>query len=125
MNVDCASTAECAKAGSTLYNSTSQTRLTDGLAKGGISLLPGTFQVGWALAGPVAGAVCLQQLWLRFAAVCTWAYVPGVTLIACADEQMPDACIRPAKGSPCWQQLLGGAHPPLLQLMCGTHCAHC
>jgi hypothetical protein len=46
MNVDCASTAECAKAGSTLYNSTSQTRLTDGLAKGGISLLPGTFQVG-------------------------------------------------------------------------------
>lgn len=45
MNVDCTDTAECARAGATLYNSTSQTRLTDGLAKGGISLLPGTFQV--------------------------------------------------------------------------------
>lgn len=27
-------------------HSSSQTRLTDGLAKGGVSLLPGTFQVG-------------------------------------------------------------------------------
>lgn len=46
MNVDCTDTAECARAGATLVNTTSQTRLTDGLAKGGVSLLPGTFQVG-------------------------------------------------------------------------------
>uniref|UniRef100_A0A383VHN9 Uncharacterized protein n=1 Tax=Tetradesmus obliquus TaxID=3088 RepID=A0A383VHN9_TETOB len=45
MNVDCTDTAECARAGATLVNTTSQTRLTDGLAKGGVSLLPGTFQV--------------------------------------------------------------------------------
>lgn len=45
MNVDCTSTDQCAKAGMTLYNTSSQTRLTDSLARSGISLLPGTFQV--------------------------------------------------------------------------------
>ncbi|KAF6251795.1 hypothetical protein COO60DRAFT_1704601 [Scenedesmus sp. NREL 46B-D3] len=45
MNVDCTDTAECAEAGAMLFNSSSRTKLTDGLARQGISLLPGTFQV--------------------------------------------------------------------------------
>lgn len=45
MNIDCADQLECAKAGQTLYNTSSQTRLTDSLARNSISLLPGTFQV--------------------------------------------------------------------------------
>lgn len=48
MNVDCTDTAECAEAGAMLFNSSSRTKLTDGLARQGISLLPGTFQVGGA-----------------------------------------------------------------------------
>jgi hypothetical protein len=45
MNVDCKDQAECAQAGMKLFNSSSQTRLTDALARNSISMLPGTFQV--------------------------------------------------------------------------------
>lgn len=45
MNVDCKDQAECGKAGVKLFNSSSQTRLTDALARNSVSLLPGTFQV--------------------------------------------------------------------------------
>lgn len=45
MNIDCATQEECARAGLTLYNTSTQTKLTDGLSKSSISLLPGTFQV--------------------------------------------------------------------------------
>eukprot|EP00775_Hariotina_reticulata_P003888 gene3888-4143_t len=45
MNVDCVDQLECANAGAKLVNSSSQTKLTDALAKKSISLLPGTFQV--------------------------------------------------------------------------------
>lgn len=45
LNIDCQSQAECGKAGAKLFNSSSQTRLTDALARNSISMLPGTFQV--------------------------------------------------------------------------------
>lgn len=45
MNVDCGNEIVCSKAGRQLFNSSSQTRLTDGLARNQVSMLPGTFQV--------------------------------------------------------------------------------
>ena len=56
MNVDCTDTAECARAGATLVNTTSQTRLTDGLAKGRVSLQPGTIQVGGVMISDICDA---------------------------------------------------------------------
>jgi hypothetical protein len=52
MNVDCGNEVVCSKAGKQLFNSSSQTRLTDGLARNQVSMLPGTFQVSYGVLGP-------------------------------------------------------------------------
>lgn len=45
MNIECETPDACSRAGYALYSPTTQTRLTDNLARSSISLLPGTFQV--------------------------------------------------------------------------------
>lgn len=45
MAVDCGNPAACARAGAALQNTTSQTKLSDSLAREGVSVMTGTFQV--------------------------------------------------------------------------------